>query len=478
VSDDELTVKGAPEVVLAACRDVGPDIDETVRQLAAEGLRVIAVARRRLNPQQAKLVADDEDAIADLADDELSLAGFLGLSDTPRAEAPALLKALSEREVGIRLITGDHPITATAIAREMGMPVSAEQVVTGAEWDALSRKDQERVVTERVIFARMSPENKVQVVQTLERSGKVCAMVGDGSNDAAAIRAATVGIAVVARGSDAAGIAADVVLVDARIEALVAAVDEGRQLWQRVRAAVSVLLGGNAGEVAFAIIGSAISGTSPLNTRQLLLVNMMTDAFPAAALAVSPPSGLVQTGRGGPDQRALWRAVAIRGTTTAAAATAAWMMAGVTGRPRRASTVALVALVSTQLGQTLLESRAPLVVLTAGGSLAVMGTLISIPGVSQLLGCTPLGPIGWAQALGSAGVATAAVGVATRVLESKLPLELEAGPDRAPDESQPEQGQAATERRTTRSAGSPERQRPLKLVGRRDSPSSTSYSRR
>ncbi|MFZ0903630.1 MAG: HAD-IC family P-type ATPase, partial [Mycobacterium sp.] len=162
VSDDELTVKGAPEVVLAACQDVGPEIDGTVRQLAAEGLRVIAVARRRLSPQQAKLVADDEDAIADLADGELSLAGFLGLSDTPRAEAPALLKALSEREVGIRLITGDHPITATAIAREMGMPVTSEQVISGAEWDALSRKDQEHAVTERVIFARMSPENKVQ----------------------------------------------------------------------------------------------------------------------------------------------------------------------------------------------------------------------------------------------------------------------------------------------------------------------------
>ncbi|MGA8547519.1 MAG: HAD-IC family P-type ATPase, partial [Mycobacterium sp.] len=310
VSDDELTVKGAPEVVLAACSDIGPDIDGTVRQLAAEGLRVIAVARRRLNAQEAKLVADDEDAIADLAQDGLSLAGFLGLSDTPRAEAPALLKALAEREVGIRLITGDHPITATAIAREMGMPVSVEQVISGAEWDALSRKDQERAASERVIFARMSPENKVQVVQTLERAGKVCAMVGDGSNDAAAIRAATVGIAVVARGSDPASIAADVVLVDGRIEALVAAIDEGHQLWQRVHAAVSVLLGGNAGEVGFAIIGAAISGTSPLNTRQLLLVNMMTDALPAAALAVSPLSGPVQTAGHGPDQRALWRAVA------------------------------------------------------------------------------------------------------------------------------------------------------------------------
>src|SRR6202035_1965039 len=323
VSDDELTVKGAPEVVLAACRDVGPDIDETVRQLAAEGLRVIAVARRRLSPQQAKLVADDEDAIADLADSGLSLAGFLGLSDTPRAEAPALLKALSEREVGIRLITGDHPITATAIAREMGMPVSAEQVITGAEWDALSRKDQERVVTERVIFARMSPENKVQIVQTLERVGKVCAMVGDGSNDAAAIRAATVGIGVVGRGSDPASVAADVVLVDARIEALLTAIDEGRELWRRVQAAVSVLLGGNAGEVAFAIIGAAITGSSPLNTRQLLLVNIFTDALPAAALAVSKRSGPVQPEGRGPDEQALWRAVAVRGATTAAAATAA-----------------------------------------------------------------------------------------------------------------------------------------------------------
>ncbi len=473
VSDDELTVKGAPEVVLAACRDAGPDVEDMVRQLAAEGLRVIAVARRRLSPQQAKLVADDEDTIAGLADDGLSFAGFLGLSDTLRAEAPALLKALSDREVGIRLITGDHPVTATAIAREMGMSVTVEQVISGAEWDALSRKDQERVVTERVIFARMSPENKVQVVQTLERSGKVCAMVGDGSNDAAAIRAATVGIAVVARGSDPASIAADVVLVDGRIEALVAAIDEGHQLWQRVHAAVSVLLGGNAGEVAFAIIGSVITGSSPLNTRQLLLVNMFTDALPAAALAVSTPGGPVQDGARGPDQRALWRAVAIRGTTTAAAATAAWTMAGFTGRPQRASTVALVSLVTAQLGQTLLDSRAPLVVLTAGGSLAVLGTLISIPGVSQLLGCTPLGPVGWAQALGSAGAATAAVAVATRMLDSKSPLQLEAAA-RSMAGSEPPPDPAATERRTTRPTESPEGQRPLRLVGRRENPSSTS----
>jgi magnesium-transporting ATPase (P-type) len=477
VFDDELTVKGAPEVVLATCQDVGPDIDTTVRQLAAEGLRVIAVARRRLTPQQAKLVTEDEDAIAGLADSELSLVGFLGLSDTPRAEAPALLAALAEREIGIRLITGDHPITATAIARELGMSVAADQVISGAEWDALSRKDQERVVTERVIFARMAPENKVQIVQTLERVGKVCAMVGDGSNDAAAIRAATVGIGVVSGGSDPASIAADVVLVDARIEALLNAIEEGRELWRRVQSAVSVLLGGNAGEVAFAVIGSAITGVSPLNTRQLLLVNIFTDALPAAALAVSKPSGPVKLEGRGPDQQELWRAVAIRGATTAAAATVAWTMAGFTGRPQRASTVALVALVSAQLGQTLLDSRTPLVVLTAGGSLAVMGTLISIPGVSQLLGCTPLGPLAWAQALGSAGAATAAVAVATRVFADKSPLGLAAANGAPAESPPPAQRPRATAGRTTPSAEQSGSQPRLRLVGRREHPSSTYIQR-
>lgn len=410
---------GAPEVVLAACEGIGSSMDDAVAELAANGLRVIAVAHRQLTAQQAQSVVDDPDEIARLCRDELSLVGFLGLSDTPRAQAAALLADLHEHDLDIRLITGDHPITAAAIAEELGMQVSPEQVISGAEWDALSRKDQERAVAERVIFARMTPENKVQIVQTLEHSGRVCAMVGDGSNDAAAIRAATVGIGVVAHGSDPARVAADLVLVDGRIESLLPAILEGRQLWQRVQAAVSVLLGGNAGEVAFAIIGSAITGTSPLNTRQLLLVNMLTDALPAAALAVSKPSDPVTPATRGPDQRELWRAVGIRGATTAAAATVAWVMAGFTGLPRRASTVALVALVAAQLGQTLVDSHAWLVVLTALGSLAALATLISIPVVSQLLGCTPLDPLGWAQATAAATAATVAVAVLNRVLTGR-----------------------------------------------------------
>lgn len=412
----ELVLKGAPEMVLSACTQADHLHEETVHRMAESGLRVIAVARRTVTAAQIRKAGGDDEAFVELCSEGLEMAGLLGLSDTPRAESAGLIAALHEQAVGVRLITGDHPVTAAAIAAELGLPVSASKVVTGSEWDGLSRREQESTVRDAVVFARMTPENKVQVVQTLERSGLLCAMVGDGANDAAAIRAATVGIGVASRGSDPARTAADVMLLDGRIGALLDALEEGRQLWQRVQAAVAVLLGGNAGEVAFAIVGSALTGRSPLNARQLLLVNMMTDALPAAALAVSPSIGTAEARRGGPDQSALWRTVAIRGTTTAAAATTAWLMAGFTLQPRRASTVGLVTLVSTQLGQTLIDSHSPLVVATAAGSLVTLGALITTPGVSQLLGCTPLGPLGWAQALGTAGVATTVAVFAPRVV--------------------------------------------------------------
>jgi cation-transporting P-type ATPase I len=176
-----------------------------------------------------------------------------------------------------------------------------------------------------------------------------------------------------------------------------------------------VQLGGNAGEVAFSIVGTALTGWSPLNTRQLLLMNMLTDALTAAALAVSRPASSPSPERRGPDQAELWRTVGVRGVTTAAAATAAWGLASITGRQRRASTVALVALVATQLGQTLIDSHSPLVVGTAAGTMLAMGKVISTPVVSQLLGGTWLGPAGWAQALTTAGAATAVAAVAPKL---------------------------------------------------------------
>ncbi|RVW06709.1 cation-translocating P-type ATPase [Rhodococcus spongiicola] len=416
----ELVVKGAPEVVLAACTGAAPSklegIVAEVPSMAEEGMRVIAVARRVVTPAQAARAVGDPDEVEVLCGQGLEPLGLLGLSDTIRPEAVNLLPSLEERGVSVRLITGDHPVTAAAIARNLGLALDADDVVTGSEWEALSHRGQEIAVRERCLFARMTPEQKVQIVQTLERTGHVCAMVGDGANDAAAIRAASIGIGVASRGSHPARSAADLLLLDGHVDAILDAIDEGRQLWQRVQSAVSVLLGGNAGEVAFALIGSAISGRAPLGARQLLLVNLLTDALPAAALAVSPlRQDRAHHGRG-PDTAALWRTVAIRGAATAAGASVAWGLASVTGRPRRASTVGLVALVGTQLGQTLIDSHSPLVVATALGSIGVLGAVVTTPGVSQFLGCTPLGPLAWAQALGSATGATAVAALAPRAL--------------------------------------------------------------
>jgi cation-transporting P-type ATPase I len=251
------------------------------------------------------------------------------------------------------------------------------------------------------------------VVQTLERAGLVTAMVGDGVNDAAAIRAASVGIGVAARGSDAARTAADVVLLDERIEALLDALDEGQQLWRRVQSAVSMLLGGNLGEVCFAMITTLLTGRSVLNARQMLLVNMLTDALPAAALAVSPQTGTEDIER---DEAAMWRAIGIRGASTTIGATLGWSMASVTGLPNRAATVGLIALVSTQLVQTLVDSHAPLVVLTTVGSLGALVVVVSTPGLSQVFGCTPVDPFAWGQALLAATVASSLSAIAPDLL--------------------------------------------------------------
>nr|WP_135451410.1 cation-translocating P-type ATPase [Mycobacterium sp. DL99] len=418
----ELAVKGAPEVVLAACGELDPAVGRAVDEMARRGLRVLAVAQRTLTPSQAERGRADADQLAALCARRLRFVGLVGLSDTPRAEAAQVLASLRESKIGVRLITGDHPVTANAIAAELGLSVTADQVISGEEWVAMPRRSQERAVRERRVFARMSPEHKVQIVQTLERTGQVCAMVGDGANDAAAIRAATVGIGVAGRGSDPANSSADVLLLDGQIGSLIDALDEGRLLWRRVQAAVAVLLGGNAGEVVFSIIGSALTGRSPLNTRQLLLVNMMTDALPAAALAVSSTTRSTPGAGHGPDRTELWRTVAIRGAATAGAATGAWLSAGFPLAPRRASTVGLVALVSTQLAQTLIDSHSPLVIATAAGSLVSLGAAISTPGVSELLGCTPLDPLGWAQALTAAGVATGIAAVAPRLVSRFTPL--------------------------------------------------------
>ncbi|WP_458688795.1 HAD-IC family P-type ATPase [Nocardia tengchongensis] len=424
-----LVVKGAPEVVLDRCAKVRHDgekpssvefsaserrrADTLVHELADRGLRVLVVARRDLRSTPG----DIEDAV-----EKLTLVGFLGLADTPRSEAQPLITALRHNDIGVRIITGDHPVTAVAVARELG--IDAETVTTGADLDELDEAGQAELIENSAVFARVSPHHKVRIVTALQNSGHVVAMAGDGGNDAAAIRSADVGIGLAARGSTAARNAADLVLTDPDPLVLLEALAEGRSMWRRVSDAVGVLVGGNAGEVAFTVLGTAVSGRAPLGTRQFLLVNLLTDMFPAMAVALAsdPVTDEDTESLGRADELGarlaarppadlgdeLLHAILARGAITTAGATAAWLVGRYTGTERRASTIGLVALIGTQLGQTLLAARhSPLVWFTTAASGAVLFTVVMTPGIGAYFGCRPLGPVGWTIAIGGAGIATA-----------------------------------------------------------------------
>ncbi|GCB49673.1 cation-translocating P-type ATPase [Streptomyces sp. NL15-2K] len=422
-SDDRarIVVKGAPEVVLARCdrirRGAGSEpfgdrrreeIEAEVDRLARQGLRVLAVAERVLPPDAPR----DDTALADLADvsdenlDGLCLLGLLGLADPVRATAAESVHRLAEAGVRIVMVTGDHPSTAAAIAREL-RPEEEPRLMTGTELDSLDDAALAKTLPDITVFARVTPAHKVRIVTALRAAGRIVAVTGDGANDAPAIRIADVGIALGSRATPAARSAADVVVTDDRIETIVDAIVEGRAMWASVRKALGILLGGNVGEIIFTLATSLLTGRSALNARQLLLVNLLTDMLPAMAIAARPPAAhpgkLLAEGPEASLGAALTRHIRLRAVVTTAAATAAWVAARATGTRGRADTVALVALVSSQLFQTLADAgRDPVVAAAVVGSLVVLGVVVTVPGLSHFFGSRPLGPAGWTIALTSA----------------------------------------------------------------------------
>jgi cation-transporting ATPase I len=240
-----------------------------------------------------------------------------------------------------------------------------------------------------------------------------------------------VGIALAGKGTMPARNAADLVLSSPDPARIVDALAEGKALWRSVRDAVSILVGGNAGEIAFTVLGTALGGRAPLGTRQFLLVNMMTDMLPALAVALAPArppengesNGHVRADSGpvagmwGP---ALARDLAARGGATALGATLAWQAGRMTGRTRRASTMGLAALVGTQLGQTLVTGRhSPLVIGTCVASAAALVVVVETPFISRFFGCTPLGPVAWGI-VGASSVTATVAGAAAPALIDKF----------------------------------------------------------
>ncbi len=405
-----LSVKGAPEVVLPRCtrwrgRNLGARdrrrLSAQLDRLAQDGYRVLAVAENHVGAGYR---------LAGQADG-MTFAGFVAIGDPVRVTAGVSVRELREAGIHVVMITGDHPATARAIATELDV-LNGGSVVTGAELDRIDDAALPQTLAGATVIARCTPEHKVRIVRAYQAAGRVVAMTGDGANDAAAIRLADIGIALGRRGTPAARAAADLVVVDDRLETIISAIVEGRGMWRSVRQAVGILVGGNIGEIGYTLLGTLLSGTSPLSARQLLLVNLLTDLVPALAVALRmpPPETAGRLLAEGPDTSlgsALTEEIAVRAAATGAAAGGAWLAARMTGSPARARTVGLVAVIGTQLGQTLLVGgRSPAVAAASLASMCILILVVQTPGISQFFGCTPVGPVGWSIAAASAVTST------------------------------------------------------------------------
>jgi magnesium-transporting ATPase (P-type) len=294
------------------------------------------------------------------------------------------------------MLTGDHPATARAIAEQAGLSLGPGSVITGDQIGegenglASARLDRASVI------ARITPVDKVRIVDYLQRAGHTVAMTGDGVNDAPALRLADVGVAMGAGGTDVARQAADLVLADDRFETLTEALLEGRSLWHNLHGALGLLLGGNLGEIALMAGAALAGGRTVLGTRQVLAVNLVSDVLPAIAVAVQPPlerdlREVTREGTESFDQR-LVRDVVRRGMATGLPALAAVLAAGSLGAA--ASTVGFASIIVTQLAQTLQagysqERLSPSVLGALAGSGGMLAVSLTLPPLRRFLGLPP-----------------------------------------------------------------------------------------
>jgi Ca2+-transporting ATPase len=280
--------KGAPEVLLQTCTrrldEPGEEpLDEAgreavlaeARRMAESALRVLAVARKQ--------GTDQEDA-----QHGLTFLGLAGMIDPPRPEAKEAIRTCGQAGIKPLMITGDHPVTAQAIARELGV-LRDGRAVTGAELDALDDASLAREVETIEVYARVSPAHKLRVVAALQERGRSVAMTGDGVNDAPALKKADIGIAMGVTGTDVTKEAADMTLTDDNFASIVAAVEEGRRVFDNIKKYLMFLLSSNIGEIGLMAGASLASLPLPLSAVQILYVNLATDGLPALALALDPP---------------------------------------------------------------------------------------------------------------------------------------------------------------------------------------------
>lgn len=273
-------VKGAFDMMASRCTSGNLEAaKKMVDDMSADALRVLAVAYKEIASIPSSLTSEE-------LENGLTFMGLVGMIDPPRPEAKVAVATC--RKAGIKpiMITGDHVITASAIAKELGILCSGDRAITGAELDAMSDTELDQAVEHISVYARVSPENKIRIVKAWQRKGQVVSMTGDGVNDAPALKAADIGCAMGITGTDVAKGAADMTLTDDNFATIVDAVREGRGIYANIRKVVGFLLGTNIGEVITVFSAMLLWHKTPLVSMQLLWINLVTDSLPAIALGM------------------------------------------------------------------------------------------------------------------------------------------------------------------------------------------------
>src|SRR2546427_2937696 len=313
-----LHVKGAPERILAGCSHHIVDAERRPlseydrsqyqfrnQELATRALRVIGLAVREFHGELPPLKEDTLEA-------DLTFLGLAGMMDAPRSDAIEAIHRCKKARIRVVMITGDHKLTAMAVAREMGILGEGDLALTGAEIEKMSDADLVREVERIRVYARVAPEHKLRIVDAWKKAGHIVAMTGDGVNDAPALKRSNLGVAMGITGTDVAKESADMVLTDDNFASIVSAIEEGRGIYENIRKFVAFLLSANAGEVLVMFIATlALADPQFLpffSPVQLLWINLVTDGLPALALGVDPyPTDLMARSPRNPKEGVLSR---------------------------------------------------------------------------------------------------------------------------------------------------------------------------
>lgn len=294
--------KGAPEVILGSCTKIFLDgeikslssemkqlIEEKVKEMADQALRVMAISFRILDEELDIEKSSSKDPPSERIEEDMVFSGLMGMRDPPREEVKVAIQKCEDAGIKTVMITGDHKITASAIAKELGILKENDLTLTGSELDSLGDAEFEEKVEKVSVYARVYPTHKLRVIDALKKKGYIVAMTGDGVNDAPALKAADMGIAMGITGTDVSKEASSMILTDDNFASIVAAVEEGRNIFKNIRNFITYGLSAHIGEVLIVLISILGWQILPLIAVQILWINLITDGLPPMALSVEPP---------------------------------------------------------------------------------------------------------------------------------------------------------------------------------------------